>query len=1024
LERLSVPRVLIRVAAIVVAGFLAAPGGPAATPLAGSTAGAGTSPAAGEGALPTPDDVRALLKKGAYGEAEALARRLLVHAEADPVPVLVETAGAIDLLVEALLRGGKAGEVETESLARRALALRESLSAPDDPEIARSLNGLARVHGERGEYREARPLYERALAVRERALGPDSLEVSASLNNLGILMKNLGEYDASRHLQERALAIRRARLGPDHPDVAVCLHNLAGLLWSLGDYPRARVLAEQAIVIWEKSQGADHPHVAQSLVGLGILAVEEGDPAGARPLLERAVAINEQRLGPRHPDVANALSSLSSAQHDLGDSDAAARSAGRALEIFEKALGPDHPDVAGSAASLAEIRLDTGDAGAARPLLERSLRIREHAFGPDHPLVAQTCRDLARARMMSGESGPALEDALRAEVITARQFRQIARSLSEREAMRFADARVSGKDVALSVLAGTPAGKRPAGIAGRVLDAVIRARALILDEMAARHRTVAAADESLTAPSRVLEAARHRLARLVTGGAGDDNGTYLERLRHAQEDKDVAERVLAERSASFRSDLRRERVGLEDVAGALPPDSALVSFVRYRRLGRRPAASGGGTPKEGVGSYLAFVLRAGEREPDAFALGEAATIDERIRAWRRQVEEAPKGPGAIGRAAEERYRPVALDLRRAIWDPLTASIGAARLVFVVLDGDLHVVSLSTLPAGRESYLVETGPLIHYLTTERDLLSSSKERARGSGLLALGGADYQNAGNADVLRVAGASPVTGADPDPARTAGRRAVYRGPQSACGDFRTLRFEPLPGSLLEAEDVGDIWSRTATQRDEGPARVFTGPLAAEAIFKELAPSSRFVHLATHGFFLGGRCGSPAVAGSRGVGGPITALQGTLAESPLLLSGLALAGANRRDVRGAAEDGEDGILTAEEVAALDLSGVEWAVLSACDTGIGTVHQGEGVLGLRRAFEIAGAGSLIMSLWSVQDAVTREWMETLYEARLGGHSTAESVRRAAVSVIENRRRAGWSTHPFYWGAFVAAGDWR
>jgi CHAT domain-containing protein len=145
--------------------------------------------------------------------------------------------------------------------------------------------------------------------------------------------------------------------------------------------------------------------------------------------------------------------------------------------------------------------------------------------------------------------------------------------------------------------------------------------------------------------------------------------------------------------------------------------------------------------------------------------------------------------------------------------------------------------------------------------------------------------------------------------------------------------------------------------------------------------------------------------------------------ENPLLLSGLVLAGANHRSAAGAEED--DGILTAEEIAALDLSGVEWAVLSACDTGVGDIRAGEGVFGLRRAFQVAGVGTLIMSLWSVEDEATREWMTALYEARLERRlDTAEAVREASLSVLRRHREAGESTHPFYWAGFVAAGDWR
>jgi CHAT domain-containing protein len=184
---------------------------------------------------------------------------------------------------------------------------------------------------------------------------------------------------------------------------------------------------------------------------------------------------------------------------------------------------------------------------------------------------------------------------------------------------------------------------------------------------------------------------------------------------------------------------------------------------------------------------------------------------------------------------------------------------------------------------------------------------------------------------------------------------------------------------------------------------------------------------VATHGFFLGGRCPS-ALDSGRGIGG-LAPAEGARRpevpawESPLLLSGLALAGANHRSAAG--PDEEDGVLTAEEVAAMDLSGVEWVVLSACDTGAGEFTTGEGVLGLRRAFQVAGAGTLVMSLWAVEDELARRWMRALYEGRLlKGLPTAEAVREAARAVLRERRQNHQSTHPFYWAAFVAAGDWR
>ena len=124
-------------------------------------------------------------------------------------------------------------------------------------------------------------------------------------------------------------------------------------------------------------------------------------------------------------------------------------------------------------------------------------------------------------------------------------------------------------------------------------------------------------------------------------------------------------------------------------------------------------------------------------------------------------------------------------------------------------------------------------------------------------------------------------------------------------------------------------------------------------------------------------------------------------------------------------EEAEDGLLTAEDVTGLDLLDTELVVLSACNTGLGEIRTGEGVFGLRRAFQIAGVRTVIMSLWPVEDQATRTWMRTLYEGRLRQHlTTAEAVRAAGRRVLNERRARGLGAHPFYWAAFVAAGDWR
>jgi CHAT domain-containing protein len=227
------------------------------------------------------------------------------------------------------------------------------------------------------------------------------------------------------------------------------------------------------------------------------------------------------------------------------------------------------------------------------------------------------------------------------------------------------------------------------------------------------------------------------------------------------------------------------------------------------------------------------------------------------------------------------------------------------------------------------------------------------------------------------------------------------------------------------EVSKLKALWSARDTNSKDSNSQVLvlTGRDADEAAFKSLAPGRRVLHLATHSFFMDDRCDS-LLADARPEPSPSAPMSSFSRESPYLLTGLALSGANHRAPDPECPDCEDGILTGEEIVSLDLSSVDWVVLSACETGVGKIASGEGVMGLRRAFEVAGAGTVITSLWRIEDRSTEEWMQRLYEARLRGTTTAEAVRDASLKTLLARRSQGKSPHPFYWGAFVAAGDWK
>jgi len=949
-------------------------------------------------------------------------------------------------------------------LCRRALAIRERQLGPDDPLVAQTLNVLGNLLSAQGEYGEARRVHERALAIREKAFGPDDVRVADSLHNLAALLADTGEYDAARPLCERALAIQIRTLGPEHDLVGSSLSNLGNLLRWSGEYAAALARYQEALAIHARTLGRDNPRLAQDLMllaglehemgadaearqhydqaleirrralgpehrdvadclhALGRFLLDMGQPAEARPLLEETLAIREHALGAGHPIVGLSRADLARDAGALGDRRRARRLYAQALRVLENAHGPRHEAVAECLRSFGDFLSETGDRAAARHCYERALAINKAVFGVEHPEAGRLWERIAWLDFALGDTTTAFTAALAAEGIGREHLRLTTRSLSEDRARRFSHARSSGLDLVISLAAS--GASRSDEVTARAWDALIRSRALVLDEMAARHRAVAEADDpEVSRLAQALGQARRRLANLAVRGVGGDRPErYRASLDEARRSKEEAERTLAEKSLAFRRERERAGAGFSQAAEALPAGSALVAYARYEQC--RRDAERAGSAERAVGfvpphivklpSYVAFVLPGPGRAPVLVPLGAAAPIDTLIAAWSAEVT---SGPRRHGLQAERYYREVGNRLRQAIWDPLTPHLGTAERVFVVPDAALQLVSPAVLPVGEAQYLVETGPVLHHLSAERDLLrpgGPTAAQGTAAGLLVVGGPDF------DAIDTTPGRVTTDT-----RVATAHA-YRGERPSCESFATLRFRSLPAAAHEAEDVTQVWRQAQRHQPAGvqraPCRRLTKAAATEAAFKQLVAGMQIVHLATHGFFLGTDC-VVSSSDERGLQGMRPLGEAARPGNPLLLAGLALAGANHRAEAG--PEDEDGVLTAEEIGSLDLTGVHWAVLSGCDTGVGEIAAGEGVFGLRRAFEIAGAGTVIMSLWPVRDDDARQWMRSLYENRLLRRlGTAESIRAAALEMLHARRRAGRPTHPACWGGFVAAGDWR
>jgi len=882
----------------------------------------------------------------------------------------------------------------------KAVAIGERL-APTSADFEHILENWAEVQEDEGDLISARAIMERALSLRQKLPNPD---IAPTYINLGALALLQADYTSARSYLEKALALD-ANVKQVVLVIPYALASLSEMFYQQGDFTSALEYRRRALA-YDQEKIGEFLGTAHDLNGIGNILRAQHDFASASEYYRKALEMR-RKLAPGSLDVVDSLQSLAMLARQQGDLPQAQQYDLEALELKRKVC-PNSWCTAEILSDLGEIAYQQGDLNGAAGYLKTAADMREKGLGSMHPDFARSLRDLALTDAALGKTSEALDASLRAERIGTEHLRISVRALSERQALAYEAVRASGLDVALSLLEDP---NNAASARSEVFDTLIHSRALVLDELAARHRSAyGSGDTDVARIAGQLASARAQLATVVLRGVGDiQPEAYRRLLDDLRTKKESAERQLAEKSIAFRQDQARERIGLKDVAAALPKKSAIIAFVRYTRHSLKNWP--GKVPPAPVPSYGAFILRAENSAPEFVPLGAAHTIEKLVSSWRQEISR--QSEAVVLSAATNSETESGIALRHKIWDPLLTRLGGVAQVFVVPDAGLHLVNLAALPVGNQRYLVETGPLIHYISTERDLVPF--ESHQGEGILIVGNPAFDQPAN----------HISASDSQmaPADVPGSDTVLRGSRSSCGTLKTLRFTPLPASQQEADRISALWevAEGSKSRPNGAEmQQVTGTNASPEAFIQYAPGKRVLHVATHGFFLEGQCAS---TGQLGADSEHENKLPVSAENPLLLSGLAFAGANRRNAENTKEG--DGILTAEEIAGINLEGVDWAVLSACDTGVGEIKLGEGVFGLRRAFQVAGAKTVIMSLWPIEDETARRWMEVLYrEHFLNGKNTAEALRSASLQILRQRRAKHLSTQPIYWGAFIAAGNWQ
>jgi tetratricopeptide (TPR) repeat protein len=944
---------------------------------------------------------------GEYGRARqayAVALRVF-RAQPEPTDGL---AFALNNLAQTLVDVGE--NAAADDLLEESLAVRRGLHGTNSAAYATALLNRGMSLLKRSEVDRAKPMLEEALSTLRSQRGDGHPDVTVAVNALGYLHRRLGHYADAENLLRWALSLQEATMAPDDPRIAATLDNLAGVLHARGDVGNAHRLFGQATEILVAHGGpptqslgtvlnnhgqlllevgrieeadriltralaiaeAAHNDVATATVAnnLGLVRSRANDPS-AVPLLERGLTLRRSALGEDNPDVAQSLNNVAVAIQD-SDPDRARSLLEQSLVIRRRLLGDDHPDVAEAENNLSFL---VDDRSRVAVLLEDAVRIRRETN--DGPALVDTLTNLALTYVLLDRREEAVELYREAAEVRDRLIDRVAALSTERERLAYLTPVRAELSLFLTAvrarLADQPDAVRLA------CDLVLRRKGIVAEGVARRRAAVLSGRyPSLRDQIRELDALRAQLARLTLGPSSAESEVTAQ-IAELQGRYDVLDITLASQVPELGVDRRSRGADVSTIMAALEKGSALVEFVRVTT--RDPFAGPAVHDEfawyaavvvtadgvDGSGSVVDAVDSVNARFVD---LGPADVIDYLVGIVRSAITGRTEGADRDARVGTPELSPdqdvgqrAGEALRELVVDRLGLDQG--RRLYLAPDGELTRLPFEVLPTNDGGRLVDEY-VISYLSTGRDLLRFTH-----------------------ATETVSSDAVVVADPDyDLRLPASHGKAVASRASSARPTAMRFVRLPGTRKEGVQVAALLG----------VEPILGGLALEATIKECA-GPRVLHIATHGFF---EPDSEPPERRR---------------AHVVRSGLALAGANASsDGRALPPEAEDGVLTADDLTGMDLVGTALVVLSACETGLGRVHVGEGVFGLRRAVALAGAETLVMSLWRVPDEESCELMVDFHRRLKAGSDRAQALRAAQLALRERR------PDPFYWGAFVCEGN--
>ena len=851
-----------------------------------------------------------------------------------------------------------------------AMNLRKQSLGEEHPDYALSLNNLAGYYSNLGDYRKAVEFGTQAMNICKQTLEENHPGYATSLSNLASYYCDLGEYNKAIEIGTMAMNLRKHTLGEKHLDYALSLSNLAGYYSNLGEYNKAVELGTQALNIRKQALGEKHPDYASSLNNLANYYYSLGDYNKAVELGTQALNIRKQTLGEKHPDYASSLGCLADYYSRLGNYNKAIELGRQALNIRKQTLGEKHPNYATSLNNLANYYSGLGDYNKAVELGTMAMNIYKETLGEKHPDYASSLSNLASYNYQCHN----YQEAYRLLSKSIRIQKHIVLSMFKEATSRTRQTFWNKNNAEFEYFPSICLKAHDQERNGELYDysALFTKGLLLTAETNARDVIFESGDTALVKQFDALQSVRIMLNKQY-------EKPIAERTLNCDSLENVAElmeRELIKSSKAYGDFTRSLTITWKDVKNELADGDVAIEFISTPFLDNDSV----------MYIDIALALKKDYPEPKLIPLFEEKTLKE-------LSNDNPND---------------AQQLFHLVWNPLLSELEGTRNVYFSPSGALYNIGIENLPISAEERMSDRFNMYRLSSTRLLALHPHSTSERKTALF--GGLDYEM------------SPQDVASNN-LKNAYHSEFIAQNRDASADFMERGgFGALPFSLKEVKSASKLLEANGYE-----CHLFEGKDGTEEAFKSLSGKKvKVVHLSTHGAFVPKKEAKNTKQKNnfRFIQFDDAAPQAQEEDQSLTRSFLVMAGGNMLKNYDSIPEGiDDGILTAQEIAHTDLRSCDLVVLSACETALGDITN-EGVMGLQRGFKKAGANTILMSLWKVDDQASSLLLTKFYENLLSKKMPKIDALKKAQDYVRNYeievegKKEKIFSDPKFWTSFI------